>query len=143
MKRSLLAFALLPLLLAADAPSTKPTLLKASDKDALRDNQGKQVTVEGKVSEAAWSGTGKVMNIRFEGADDSGFVAVVFQKNKDAFDKAFGGDAAKALTGAVVDVSGKLATYKDKPQIILNKTDQLVIADASGPAATPPAKSEK
>ena len=131
---------------AANEPTSKPTpiTIKASDKDALAANQGKDVTVEGTVSDAAWSGTGKVMQIHFAGAEDSGFAAVLFQRNKDAFDKAFDGDATKTLAGAKVKVTGKLATYRDKPQIVLNKPSQITIdkSDAK-PADVKPATADK
>jgi DNA/RNA endonuclease YhcR with UshA esterase domain len=139
MKRSLLAVAILPLLVAAaDSPSTKPVPIRATDKEALAEAQGKEAVVEGRVAQAVWSSSGKVMNIRFEGADESGFVAVVFQRSRAAFDKAFEGDAAKTLTGAKVSVSGKVGTYRDKPQIVCEKPSQITIAKED--STTEPAK---
>jgi DNA/RNA endonuclease YhcR with UshA esterase domain len=111
---------------ASSAKADKP-VIKASDKEALEKNKDKDVTVEGKVSEAAWSKSGKVMNVKFEGTEESGFGAAIFQRSKEAFDKAFDGDAAKALTGATVKVTGKLGTFRDKPQIILNTPGQVKV----------------
>jgi hypothetical protein len=109
-------------------------VIAASDKAALDANDGKEVTVTGTIKKAAWSGTGKVMNVEFA---DSPLVAAVFEKNKAAIDRAFGGDAAKKWTGAKVKVSGKLAKYggriealKGKPQIIIDKAEQVVIEEA-------------
>ena len=142
---TLLAFA--SLAAAANEPTSKPApiTIKASDKDALAANQGKDVTVEGTVSDAAWSASGKVMQIHFAGAEDSGFAAVLFQRNKDTFDKAFDGDTTKTLTGAKVKVTGKLATYRDKPQIVLTKPSQLTIdkSDAKPADAKPAATADK
>jgi DNA/RNA endonuclease YhcR with UshA esterase domain len=151
MKRHLLSVvAVLALVAAAwaeDAPKgEKPAgegaaaVIKASDKDALEAAKGKQATVEGTVSEAGWSKSGKVMNIKFEGADESGFVAVVFQRDKEAFDKAFDGDAAKGLTGKKVTVTGKVGTFRDKPQIILNKPEQVKVEDGEKAGAEKPAE---
>lgn len=121
----------------AEKPAAEGTVIKASDKAALETAKDKQATVEGTVSDAAWSKSGKVMNIRFEGAEDSGFVAVVFQREKEAFDKAFDGDATKGLVGKKVKVTGKVGTFRDKPQIILNKPDQVKVEGK--PAADKPA----
>lgn len=138
MNRKLLL--LLPLLFLstfslAEEPATKPaaTVIKASDKAALDANKDKTVTVEGSVTDAAWSKSGKVMIIKFADADDSGFSAVVFDRAKTAFNKAFDGDAAQSLTGAKVKVTGKLGSYHDQPQIILNKPSQITI-DKDKPA---------
>lgn len=124
---------------AEEAPKA---VIKASDKAALEAAKDKEATVEGTVSAAAWSASGKVMNIRFEGAEESGFVAVVFQRERAAFDKVFDGDTAKTLAGAKVKVTGKVGTFRDKPQIILNKPDQVKVeakADEK-PAAEKPAE---
>ena len=111
----------------AEKPAAEGAVIKASDKAALDAAKDKPATVEGTVSEATWSKSGKVMNIRFEGADESGFVAVVFQREKAAFDKAFDGDVAKGLAGKKVTVTGKVGVFREKPQIILNKPEQVKV----------------
>jgi len=95
---------------------------------------GKEVAVEGQVSEAAWSSSGKVMQAMFAEATSTKFMAVVFLKTRAAMDKAFNGDVAKAINGKRVRVIGKVVEYKGKPEIVIDKPEQLeILTDA--PAA--------
>jgi DNA/RNA endonuclease YhcR with UshA esterase domain len=125
---------------AEDEKPAEKAVIQASDKAAIEANKDQNVTVEGVVSESAWSGTGKVMNIRFEDARESGFVAVIFEKSRSAFDAVYDGDTAKALLGARIHVTGKIGTYRDKPQIILSKPAQLKIVEKPKSADEKPAK---
>ncbi len=150
MVRRFVAFALLAVVSVAfadEAPKKDaPAVIQASDKAGIDGAKDKDATVEGTVSEASWSKSGKVMVIKFEDTKESGFSAVVFQREKDAFDKAFDGDAAKGLTGAKVQVSGKVGTFRDSPQIILNKPSQVKVlakADAAAAKDKPAEKSEQ
>jgi DNA/RNA endonuclease YhcR with UshA esterase domain len=61
---------------------------------------------------------------------------VIFAANKDDMDKAFNGDIAKALKGATVRVEGKVKIYRSRPEIVVDKPEQLTILQA---AATEPA----
>jgi hypothetical protein len=115
------------------ADETKPVTIDATDKAALEANDGKEVTVAGTIKKAAWSPTGKVMNVEFE---NSPLIAAVFEKNKEAINKAFDGDAAKKWTGAKVKLSGKLGKYggkskamEGKPEIVISKPEQVVIEE--------------
>lgn len=114
------------------ASSDPPVVLNATETEALKSNQGKMAFVTGKVTEAAWSRTGKVMNIRFENAP--GFMAVVFERNRKSMDEAFNGDLSKTLTGATVRLRGKLQSYgghipefKDATQMVLTSSSQITI----------------
>ncbi|HZZ42004.1 MAG TPA: hypothetical protein VFE58_03640 [Tepidisphaeraceae bacterium] len=124
---------ILPILLlsclAAD-PASQPASIKVSDKSALDANKDKSVIVDGTITTAAWSKSGRVFILKFADTEDTGFTAVAFKDNKDAFDKAFNGDAAKTLTGSKVTLTGKLSAFHDKPQIVLNKPEQVKIQDA-------------
>jgi DNA/RNA endonuclease YhcR with UshA esterase domain len=116
----------------ATAPTTAPTTepaaaIAATDKDHLIAAEDHDSTVEGKVAKAEKSATGKVLHVTFDGADDSKFEAVVFQKNFEEFDKAFDGDFSKAVTGKSVHVTGKLQDYRGHPEIILDKPDQITV----------------
>src|SRR5690242_15520430 len=91
---------------AEDAP--KAVEVNATDKAALEAAIGKDVVVSGTIKKAEWSATGKVMNIEFA---DSELIGAVFEKNKEAINAGFEGDAAKKWTGAKVKVSGKLEKY--------------------------------
>ena len=120
---------------AADAPA-KPAggEIDATDKAALDAAVGKDVVVVGTIKKAKWSASGKVMTVEFE---DSPLLAAVFEKNKDAINTAFEGDAAKKWTGAKVKLKGKLGkyggqakAYADHPQIVITKADQVTVVEA-------------
>jgi DNA/RNA endonuclease YhcR with UshA esterase domain len=89
--------------------------------------------------------TGKVVevnirpNIVFLNLDvphpDSPFTAVIFPKDTNQF-----GDL-KALNGRSVEIKGKVKKYHEKPEIILDHTNQLTVLPspaAATPAAPPP-----
>ena len=134
---------------APEAPATQPasSIIAVSDKAALDANKAKEVTVEGVVREAAWSGSGKVMNISFDGAEETKLAAVVFSKNKDRINQAFSGDAAKAWTGAKLRIRGTLRQYGGKvadraghPEITISDPSQVTVvepAPATQPATQP------
>src|SRR5947209_2218229 len=114
--------------------AAKPVAVDATDKAALTAAISKDVVVSGTIKKAQWSSTGKVMNIEFENSE---LLAAVFEKNKEAINKAFDGDAAKKWTGAKVKVSGKLEKYggrskalDGRPQIVISKPEQVTIEDA-------------
>lgn len=124
-------------LLAADteAPTTSPAttapaaVISAADKDALATRLGNEVTVEGMVTDAKWSASGKVFLIRFKDTESSQFQAAIFIKNKDAMEKAFAGDLSKALEGAKVQVKGKLQTFREYPEILIDKPEHLTVVE--------------
>lgn len=127
--------------LFAVAALAQTPVIKTSDKAALDAARGTQVTVEGIVASAAWSKTGTVCNIYFEG--EPNFVVAVFEKSRPKLDEAFGGDFTKQFAGATLRVTGRLAEYggrvpkyKDASQIILSQGGQVTVMKA-GP--TPPA----
>lgn len=121
---------------AGDDPTTQHTVIEATDKAAIAEHMGEEVVVVGEVSSAAWSASGKVMNVEFKGAEESRLLAVVFERNRQRMDEAFNGDVAKALTGAKVRLMGRLAEYggrneewKGRPQIIIERTSQVTITE--------------
>jgi len=131
----------------ADAPGAKPVAIDAGDKAALAGAIGRDVVVTGTIKSAAWSASGKVMNVEFA---ESELLAAVFERSKEAMNKAFGGDAARAWTGAKVTVSGKLEKYggrskklEGRPQIVISSVEQVKVVGAvagasSGEAAKKP-----
>lgn len=126
----------------AQDPTSQPVLIDASDKSAITSAIGSDVVIQGVVSSAAWSRTGAVMNIEFTGTDRSGLLAVVFQRNRPAFDEAFVGDAAKTITGAKVRIKGRLEEYsgpleslKGHPQMILTRPDQITVMNPTSQPA--------
>lgn len=120
------------------AQSDDVPVLQANDA-SLSDRIGQTVIIEGVVASAAWSQTGKVMEIRFVGVTDAkGFTAVVFDRNRKAMDEAFGGDLAKALNGATVRLKGKLRPYggrakslEGRIEMTLDKPDQVTVTSAA------------
>jgi hypothetical protein len=94
---------------ATDDANDTIEVLHPNDAAAFKQHMGKEVAVEGQVSEAAWSSSGKVMQVKFAEAKDTDFMAAVFLKTRTAMDKAFGGDIAKALSGKRIRVIGKVA----------------------------------
>src|SRR5258706_10581905 len=112
MRRMFVTVALTMLCFVAHAEdAAKPEVIDATDKAALTAAIDKDVTVSGTIKKAEWSQTGKVMNIEFA---DSELIGAVFEKSREAIDKAFDGDAAKKWTGAKVKVTGKRAKYGGK-----------------------------
>ena len=109
------------------APTSQPSLIIAGDKQALDAAIGNDVIVEGTISEAKWSPSGRVFLIKFQEGDSSGFQGAIFSKYKDVMEKAFNGDLSTALEGAKVQVHGKLQTYRDHPEILIDKPEQIVI----------------
>jgi hypothetical protein len=125
---------------ATDDANDTIDVLHPNDAAAMKEHLGKEVAVEGQVSEAAWSASGKVMQIKFAEATDTKFMAAAFVKTRAALDKAFGGDLAKAIGGKRVRVIGKLEDYKGSPEIKIDKPEQLEIlkeASAAGDVAKP------
>jgi hypothetical protein len=127
-------FAVATLVARAEEPAAKPVEVDATDKAALEGAANKGVVVTGTIAKAKWSSSGKVMTIEFE---NSPLLGAVFERNKEAINTAFGGDAAKAWTGAKVKVKGKLGKYggkvkqyEDRPQIVITKADQVTVVEA-------------
>jgi hypothetical protein len=131
-------------------PTTAPSdaaVIQATDADAIAQRAGSDVVIEGKVASAEWSKSGKVMDIKFEGvSDDKGFAAVVFDRNREALNGAFGGNLAQSLAGAKVRIKGKLRPYngkvermKGRIELTISKPDQITILEpGTGAPATQP-----
>lgn len=136
---SLLAcVALTQFTIADDAPTSQPTIIPARDAEALKAALNTDVVVDGRISVAAWSNSGKVMNIDFEDAEQSRLLAVIFVRDREKFDAEFGGDAAKTLSGSHVQIKGKLQEYggksehmKGRPQIVLSDPKQITMIDSA------------
>jgi DNA/RNA endonuclease YhcR with UshA esterase domain len=146
MKKVILASAISGLLLlgfavnvrAEDKPATeKPAtsqpadagqaqVLEASETDALRAAVGKTVSVHGTIGRVAWSPSGSVLFINFQGVDRSGFTAIVKKADKEAALTGFGEDGGD-LQGKEVTITGPIILYKEKPEIEIKKADQIKV----------------
>lgn len=124
----------------ATAPTTHPSIIQASDKatidSVIAAAKDEEVVVEGLCTDAAWSNSGKVMNLKFDGAEESRFCAVVFVKHREKIDESFGGDATKAWSGAKLRIKGKLREYagkssamKGRPEITIAEASQVTVVE--------------
>ncbi|MDW8262640.1 MAG: hypothetical protein RMJ35_08945 [Phycisphaerales bacterium] len=127
----------------ADDPPAGHVVIDASDKAAIDQHMNRHVIVTGEIQRAAWSRSGKVLNIEFKNTQESKLIAVIFERKRKEFDEAFGGDVAKALSGAKVRLEGTIKPYggreeakKGWPQIILDQITQITIVEP--PPATQP-----
>jgi len=106
--------------------------ISAGDDDALKANMDKNATVEGTVSRANWSNSGSIFFINFDEAKTTKFTAVFFKDQKEAMEKAFDGDVVKALKGNKIQVTGKIIDYKGKPEMKLEKPEQIKVVAKAG-----------
>ena len=128
----------------ADAGTAKMEVLEATDAAGLRAAVGKMAVVSGKVESAAWSRSGKVCSIRFEGVDRDGFQAVVFDADRKKLDAAYAGDLAATLAGKTVKVRGVVQAYagqqgsqEGRPEVVVRNDSQItIVPDADADAAT-------
>lgn len=115
----------------AEPPATRPSVdvprIAASDGPALRANMGKPAVVTGRVTSAQVSSTGRVLRVLFDDTRQSGFNAVIFERNFQRFRSRFGDDLNAALTGKMVELTGVIEEYRGAPQIILSNPEQLTI----------------
>lgn len=117
---------------AADDAAKLP-VIEVNDGAALKANIDKEVVLVGTCKQAAWSDTGKVLNVTFNGGEQTGVMVVAFAQSKKKLDEAFGGDIAKTLTGADLRVRGKLREYagksgqKARPEITITDGSQVTI----------------
>ncbi|HZL38306.1 MAG TPA: hypothetical protein VFC78_23535 [Tepidisphaeraceae bacterium] len=122
-------------------PVAGPPPIKAGDKAALAAATNRQATVIGEVSSAQWNSTGKVFLIKFKDTLSSDFQAAIFAKNKSAMEKAFKGDLSAVFNGATLQITGRVQTYRDHPEIMVSEPTQIaILARGGGPvaAAAPP-----
>ncbi len=121
-------------------PTTQPTAVSLGDKQALDANVGKEVVVEGLVSDAEWSASGRVFLIKFKEGETTQFQGALFSKFRDDMEKAFNGDLSNAFEGAKIQIDGKLQMYREHPEILINDAKQITIL-VKGPGNSPHAGS--
>ncbi|MEM8874117.1 MAG: serine/threonine-protein kinase [Planctomycetota bacterium] len=104
--------------------------ISVSDRDALMAADGSRVTVEGNVSFARLSGTGKVFTVGFEGVNiRDGFTLAWFPRDFEAMAQAFGGEHGEGIHGNTIRVTGTVSIYRDKPQMVVNSPDQIEVIE--------------
>lgn len=85
---------------------------------------GAQATVKGTIAEVNLGE--RIVRLNFDQAyPKNPFTAVIFPANTNKFPE------IEKLKGKTVEVSGKIAEYRERPQIILTSTNQLIVVDES------------
>jgi serine/threonine-protein kinase len=108
-----------------DATQTAALLKIAGGEDARYPKR--TATIEGVVRSAAVSSTGSVCRVEFEGVDREGFLVVYFPGMFPVMEKHFGGSAGAALAGKRIRVKGRVDTYRERPQIVVDSADQVEV----------------
>lgn len=124
---------------ASRPPASQPVLVSLSDSKAIDANVGKQVAVEGLVSDAQWSASGRVFFIKFKEGEETQFQGALFVKYRDVMEKAFNGDLSNAFEGARIRIEGKLQIYREHPEILIDDPRQITIL-VKGPGNSPHAR---
>ncbi len=124
----------------ATEPASQPAAFQATDKDALAKAAGATAIVTGTVSRTNWYND-EILFINFKGTERGDFTVIARQESRDVLDKAFTGDFAKAIDGKKITVTGKVVLYRDHPEIIVSKPEQVtILPDDKDAAGTEPAK---
>ena len=118
------------------APASQPVVISLASRHELEANIGKTVIVEGTVSDAEWSPSGKVFLVKFKEASATKFQGAMFTKFREPLEKALGGDLSDMLEGAKVQISGKLQVYRERPEIMISEPGQITIV-TKGPGHSP------
>jgi len=101
--------------------------IPADQVEAILALKGGTATVEGAVHNAFWV-RNQVLMITFR-EERGGFVAVAFARNRPALNEAFGGDILKAVAGKTIQVTGEVTEHESRPQIVIERPDQLKVLD--------------
>jgi DNA/RNA endonuclease YhcR with UshA esterase domain len=123
---------------ATTAPSTQPATVDATDTATLTkianggvfEHLDRNAVVDGTVSTAEMSSSGKVFRIKFtNSAERGGFIAVYFPNGglpKRMEDK-FGGKDGSGLAGKHVRIHGKVEMYQNQPEIRISDPNQIEV----------------
>jgi hypothetical protein len=119
----------------APAPAAPPAVISVGDRKAIDAAMGNDATIEGTVSDAQWSATGRVFLVKFKDADASQFQGALLVQHREPVEQALG-DLANALEGSKIRLAGKLQMYRDHPEILIEKPEQITIVE-KGPGHSP------
>jgi DNA/RNA endonuclease YhcR with UshA esterase domain len=126
MKKGVLLLSL-GLLLSAGAQESKSDSAKTSapiqiSAAAAKEHIGAQAVVKGKVAEVNVGE--RIVRLNFDQAyPNNSFTAVIFPANTNKFPE------VEKLKGKTVEISGKIAQYREKPQIVLTSTNQVKVVE--------------
>ena len=123
---------------ASTEPSTQPVTLQATDKEAIAKAIGSKATITGTVSRTNWYND-SILFINFKDTKRGDFTVIAKADNREALDKAFAGDLAKAVDGKKISVTGTIVKFRTTPQIEITAPDQLTIVPepTTAPATAP------
>lgn len=109
------------------APKDKGDAIAADDVAKLKELDGKQATVKGKVVEVFVPKTGSVAILNFGKDHKTCFKVAIFKAN---FEK-FGGvdEITKNYQGKVVRVEGQVKMYQGQPEIVATVPSQLKVGE--------------
>jgi DNA/RNA endonuclease YhcR with UshA esterase domain len=131
MKKVVLLLSLAVLLSAGAQESKSDSAAKTNapikiSATAAKDHLGAQAVVKGTISEVNVGE--RIVRLNFEQPyPKNPFTAVIFPANTNKFPE------VEKLKGKIVEVSGKIAAYRERPQIVLTSTNQVkVVEDAKG-----------
>jgi DNA/RNA endonuclease YhcR with UshA esterase domain len=127
MKKVVLVLNLTLLLSAAaqesksDSPAKTNAPIRISASEA-KEHIGAQAVVKGKIAEVNVGE--RVVRLNFEQPyPKNPFAAVIFPANTNKFPE------VEKLKGKTVEVSGKIAVYRERPQIVLTSTNQVKVIE--------------
>ena len=129
MLRRLMPFVLLSLVVpcrftvAAPAISADEGVKHIMWKDAAG-SIGETVYVSGKIINVG--GTERITFLNFDTERPPGFVVVIFNANLDKFP----GKLKDLYENKIIEVRGLVTSYRDKPQVVVTRPDQIKVLDA-------------
>ena len=126
----LLCAAVLPALIAGQSGIP---VFEVKQIEGIRAAEGQEIRVRGLIERTGKS-KGSGMNfLNFTGGE---FTVVIFGRNLKNFTE---GEPADIFMGKLVEVTGKVEFYKEKPQIVVEETARLVLLDPETrqPVASP------
>ena len=113
----------------ASQPSSQPAagaVVEVTDLETIKASVGKELRVHGKVSGTNKSRSGSILFINFEGVKRD-FTAIVEKANMEAVNAGLGGDVEKTINGKTITVSGTIKLYREKPEIVISKPEQIEV----------------
>jgi DNA/RNA endonuclease YhcR with UshA esterase domain len=108
----------------SDSATTTNAPIQISAASA-KEHIGAQAVVKGKVAEVNVGE--RIVRLNFDQAyPNNSFTAVIFPANTNKFPE------VEKLKGKTVEISGRIAQYRERPQIVLTSTNQVKVVDAKG-----------
>ena len=104
-------------------------VIDVKDVAKIKENEGQTITVRGKVIEVFNPNSGNVKLFNFEGIGRRDFNVMIRKANFEAVNAGFNGDVDAAVKDKTIVVTGRVALYRDNPQIEVTTPDQIKIEE--------------